>query len=74
MEVKGKLGERLGETKGNPSVSTTKVPGEAAWIRIVTREFTISATIFWAATEATINYWGWSADISPAIGWISTSR
>jgi hypothetical protein len=48
-----------------PAHQVTKNLAEAAWIRVIPREFTISATIFWAAMEATINYWGWPADMSP---------
>jgi len=56
---------RKAQGKEVSALHTTKSIGEAAWIRVIPREFTISATIFWSAMEATINYWGWPADISP---------
>jgi len=54
------------ETKTPPSFRATTIPGEAAWIRVIPREFVMTSTIFWAAMEAAINYWGWPADIPPA--------
>jgi hypothetical protein len=57
---------RKAQAKGDSVLRSTTIPSEAVIVTIIPKQFTMTTTKLWSAMKATIERWGWPADISPS--------